>query len=184
MSKVCRSASFALHKIGSIRQFLTKETTKRLLQALVMSRIDFCNSLLYGLPDAQINKLQRVQNSAARLIAKRRSHESVTPLLRELHMLRVRERIDFKILLLTFQCLIKSAPVYLQQLISEYSPSRNLRSGKKSLLIVPATNTQSYGSRSFYSASPQLWNNLPQSIKQADSTDKFKSMLKTYFFVK
>ena len=155
-----------------------------LVQALVMSRIYFCNSLLYGLPDAQINKLQRVQNSAARLITKRRSRESVTPLLRELHMLRVRERIDFKILLLTFQCLIKSAPVYLQQLISEYSPSRNLRSGKKSLLIVPATNTQSYGSRSFYSASPQLWNNLPQSIKQADPTNKFRSMLKTYFSVK
>ena len=99
-------------------------------------------------------------------------------------MLRVRERINFKILLLTFKCLRNSAPLYLQELITEYSPSHTLRSSNRSLLKIPLINTQSYGSRSFLSASPQLWNNLPQCIKQADSTERFKSMLKTYLFIK
>ena len=99
-------------------------------------------------------------------------------------MLKIPERIDFKILLLTFKCLRNSTPVYLQELITKYAPSQNLRSATRSLLSVPSINTESYGSRSFHSASPHLWNNLPQCIKEADSTDKFKSMLKTYLFVK
>ena len=184
VNNVCKSASFALHKIGSIRPFLTKATAHRLVQALVMSRLDFCNSLLFGLPDLQINKLQRIQNSAARLIVKCRKRESVSPILRELHMLKISERIDFKILLLTFKCLRNSAPVYLQELITKYAPSRNLRSASRSLLSVPTRKTESYGFRSFHSASPHLWNNLPQCIKDTDSTEKFKSMLKTYLFVK
>ena len=131
----------------------------------------------------QLNKLQRVQNSAARLITRSRSRESITPVLQELHWLRVKKRIVFKILLLTFQCLRNTAPIYLQALIKRYSPSRNLRSNNKSLLIVPSTNTLCYGSRSFHAASPHLWNNLPECVKQADSTEKFKSMLKTYLFI-
>ena len=94
--------SFALHKIGKIRQFLTKEATKQLVHALVISRIDFCNSLLYSLPDVHTNKLQRIQNSAARLITRTKCREHITPILKQLHWLPVKSRINYKILLLTY----------------------------------------------------------------------------------
>ena len=83
-----------------------------------MCRIDSCNSLLYGLPDLQISKLQRIQNSAARLVTRSRTYDHVTPILPNLHWLPIRSRIDFKILLLTYQRLHGTAPAYLQDLVS------------------------------------------------------------------
>ena len=183
INNVCKSSSFALHKIGKIRQFLTTEATKQLVHALVISRIDFCNSLLYSLPDIQINKIQRIQNSAARLVSRTKRREHITPVLRELHWLPVKSRIKYKILLLTYQCLKGTAPSYLQDLIVKYTPSRNLRSRDKSLLVTPNIRTQFYGTRSFNMASAELWNSLPDVVKNANTTESFKTLLKTYLFV-
>ena len=102
INDTCRAASFALHKIGTIRQFLNRKSTERLVHAHVMSRIDFCNSILYGLPDMQINKLQRIQNSAARLVTHAQKYDHITPILHELHWLPIKVRIQYKILSLTF----------------------------------------------------------------------------------
>ena len=82
-----------------------------------MCRIISCNSLLYGLPDLQISKLQRIQNSAARLVTRSRTYDHITPILQNLHWLPIRSRIDFKILLLTYKCHHGTAPVYLQDLV-------------------------------------------------------------------
>ncbi len=146
---VCRAASFALHRIGSIRHYLDMKSTEKLVHSLVMCRIDTCNSLLYGLPDTQIARLQRLQNSAPRLVTRTRTRESITPILKDLHWLPIRARMDFKILVLTYQCIHGTAPVYLQRLVQEYKTTRNLRSSHKSLLTPPVIKTKSYGSRSF-----------------------------------
>ena len=105
-----------------------------------------------------------------------------TPILYQLHWLPIVERINFKILLFTFQCLKGSAPAYLKELTNIYNQSRSLRSNAKSLLTKPSINTKFYGCRSFQFASAHLWNNLPSEIKEASSVNNFKSILKTYLF--
>ena len=183
VNNVYKTSSFVLYKIGKIRQFLTKEATKQLVHALVISRIDFCNSLLYSLPDVHTNKLQRIQNSAARLITETKRREHITPIFKQLHWLPVKSRINYKILLLTYQCLNGTAPSYLQDLIVQYTPTRKLRSNSKSLLVAPSTQTKYYGTRSFTNSSAELWNSLPDIVKQASTTESFKTLLKTYLFV-
>ena len=183
INDTCRAASFALHKIGTIRQFLNRKATERLVHAHVMSRIDFCNSILYGLPDMQINKLQRIQNSAARLVTHAQKYDHITPILYELHWLPIKVRIQYKILSLTFLSLQGLGPTYLQDLIQRYHPARNLRSKSKSLLVCPPTVTKFYGARTFAVASAELWNSLPDKIKDAETIHSFRRMLKTYLFL-
>ena len=183
VSDVCKSAFFALHKIGKIRPFLNSKSTEKLVHAHVMSRLDYCNGILMGLPDNQIQKLQRVQNAAARLITGTKKRDHISPILRQLHWLPIRYRIQFKILSLVFLCMNDLAPSYLQELLVRYRPNRNLRSQSKSLLVSPKINTQFYGSRSFQSSAPDLWNSIPDTIKASKTIDQFKAALKTYYFV-
>ena len=89
ISKQCASAFYHLHNISRIRRFLSKDTTKALVHAFVTSRVDYCNSLLYGLPASHLNKVQRVLNAAARLVCHAPRYCRITPLLYELHWLLV-----------------------------------------------------------------------------------------------
>ena len=113
ISGICKSTHFHLRGIGRIRNLLTFDATAQLIHALITSRLDFCNSILYNLPNKQIERLQRIQNQAARMLKRipRRNH--ITPVLRELHWLRVHDRIIFKILLLTHRAVNNTAPEYL-----------------------------------------------------------------------
>ena len=153
-----------------------------------MSRVDYCNSLYYGLPDYQLHKLQRVLNSSARLVlcAPRSCH--ITPLLRELHWLPVRSRIEFKLLLITFKVLKGLAPLYLSELISVLPPSSyNLRRNYNgTLLCTPKSKSKrTLGDRAFSSAAPALWNSLPFAIRNVDqSVESFKKKLKTHLFAR
>ena len=108
-----------------------------MIHAFVTSKLDYCHSLLSGLSQNQIQRLQYVQNSAARLLTGTRKYDSITPILKELHWLPMAERIDFKILLLTFKSLHNMAPIYLRELLSPYIPLRTLRSSSKSSLVIP-----------------------------------------------
>ena len=140
-----------------------------------------CNSLLYALPESQIAKLQRIQNSAARLVSLSRKYDHITPILHELHWLPVKYRIIYKILLLTYKCLHGMGPTYLQELLKEYKPVRNLRSSGQLRLITSITSTQ-YGQRSFSVAASELWNDLPLHVKNSQTLAQFKSSLKTHLF--
>ena len=108
------------------------------------------------------------------------------PLQRAIHkycLLPVSSRIEFKIMLIAYKVLNDRAPIYLQQLLQLYAPSRNLRSSNRNLLVKPYFNLNSYGKRAFSVAAPELWNKLPEDIKSANSVDAFKRKLKTFLFM-
>ena len=154
--------------------FLDEKSTETLVHAFITCHLNMCNSLLYGLPDSHISKLQRIQNSAARLVTRTRFADHITPVLRDLHWLPVKFRIMYKILLLTYKCRHGAAPEYLTDLIQEYKPVRNLRSSSKQNLVPTSVCTASYGNRCFRQASPELWNKLPLHIKNSRTLNQFK----------
>ena len=134
VSKAVKSANYHLRNIGRIRKYLTAESSKSAVISLVTSRFDYCNGLICGIPKELICKLQREQNNAARVITLTKKHDHITPVLKELHWLPVRKRIEFKILLLAYKCLHGTAPSYLRELLKEYVLPRTVRSTSKNLL--------------------------------------------------
>ena len=184
INSVCQSSLRALRKISSVRNFLNESTTTKLLHAFVSSRLDYCNSLYYGLPKTETAKLQRVQNTAARIATRTRRHDHITPVLRNLHWLPVQKRVEFKVLLLTFKCRLHNSPSYIKDLIRDRKVKRTLRSSSQQFLSLPrAPATTTYGDAAFIISSPTLWNSLPQNVREASSVSLFKSRLKTHLFV-
>ena len=183
ISLVCRSAYFELYRISSIRHFLSAKITNTLICAYVLSKLDYCNSLLANCPKYLLDKLQRVQNAAARLVFRAKKHEHITPLLKKLHWLPIEQRIKYKLSSICFNFFNNTSPAYISDLLTIYTPSRNLRSSSDSrLLCIPRTKTSSYGRRSFTYAAPSLWNSLPKSVRHAQTLASFKRSLKTYLF--
>ena len=148
---------------------------------MVTSRLDYCNSLLYGTAEKDINRLQRVQNCLARVITRSPPRTSSGPLLRKLHWLPIKFRIQFKINMLTFKTLSTTQPAYLHNLLSASRPIRALRGNNGKLLSVPRVKSKT-GARGFTSCAPVLWNGLPASVHSAQSVSNFRRQLKTYLF--
>ncbi len=126
MAKTARSCRFALHNIRKIRPFLTQHAAQLLVQALVISRLDYCNAHLAGLQSNTIKPLQMIQNAAARLVFSEPKRAHVTPLFISLHWLLVAARIKFKTLMLAYRTATGSAPSYFHSLITIYIPSKSL----------------------------------------------------------
>ena len=183
VGKVCSKAFRGLYNIRQIRKFLSMDSTKTLIHAFVTSHLDYCNSLLAGIPQYQLQKLQKVLNAAARLIYQSPRHSHITPILISLHWLPVKFRVDFKIALLVYKALNGSAPSYISALLSPKSASKyDLRSDDQDLLQVPATKLKTVGDRAFTSAAPRIWNTLPLEIRQSENISIFKKQLKTFLF--
>ena len=183
INKTCQLAFFSLYNIRRIRKYLPFEAAKTLLQALVISRMDYCNSLLYGLPAIHIHKLQRVQNAAARLLTNTPRYAHITPVMIELHWLPVKFRIIFKFNLTIFKALHGLAPAYLSNLLSFKHSNYNLRSNNNNTLARPAVKSaKTSGDRAFLVAAPVLWNALPPSLRAIDNIIIFKRELKTHLF--
>ena len=184
VNNVCKLCYIQLKNIIKIRCYLTTEATKRLVQALVISRLDYCNVLFFGISDKLLSKLQKVQNQAARIISRTPYRESITPILKSLHWLPVKARIEYAILLTVYKAKNDSAPEYISDLlkpqISTHSMTR--RSTKQDLLAVPKHNLKTGGYRAFSVHAPHLWNNLPQDIKVKTNIASFKKSLKTLLF--
>ena len=172
VNAVCQS-SFHLRNIGFLRKYLTYDAAKIIIHAFVISKLDYCNSLLYGLPSNLIQKLQHIQNSAARLVNQCPRFCHITPVLRDFHWLPVPFRIEFKIMLITYKVLHDRTPIYIPELLQLHTPSRNLRSSNRNFSVKPYFILNSYGKRAFSVAASELWNNLPEDIKSANSIDLF-----------
>ena len=117
ITKISSAAFYHLHNIRRIRKYLSMDAAATLIYSFVSSRIDYCNSLLYGVPKCHIEKLQRVQNAATRLVVMQGKFCHITPVLHQLHWLPVSFRINFKILPLTFKAIYELAPCYINDLV-------------------------------------------------------------------
>ena len=162
-----------LRRIGKTRSFLSTDTANKLAASLILSRLEYYNSLLSGIPDNKLNKLQRIQNHAARLDLRKSRHASASGLLRTLHWLPVKSRVQYTIACLCFQCIYQnSVPPYISDLHPHCS-SRTLRSLDTSLLTVPRFSLETVGKRSFSVFGLSVWNSLPLSLRKTQCFTTF-----------
>ncbi len=175
---VKQSCFLKLRDIGRMKSFLTTKQMSILVQAVIISSIDYCNALYYGCNKSDIMQLQCIQNRACRLIFGLRKRESVDDSMKSLHWLKVSERIEFKLCLLVYKALNGLAPSYISDLIT----FSNINSRRASSLHIPLT--PSSNSRAFQTVAPKLWNQLPPCIKNCDNVDSFKRLLKTHLLIK
>ena len=172
IKSICKSSHYHIRNIAKIRKYIDEESAK----------LDSCNSLLYGLPQHLISRLQSIQNTAARVVTRTGKFDHITPVLKQLHWLPVRYRIVFKILLLVYKALNGTAPSYISELLMYHTSERKLRSSSQHLLATPKARLKTYGERAFAVAAPRLWNSIPLELRSSSSIDIFKRHLKTYLF--
>ena len=154
-----------------------------LVHAFITSRVDCFNSLLHWLLNYQLNKLYRVLNASARLVCNALRFCYISPLLRGLHWLPVKARIQFKILLITFKAIYGLALKHLCDLLTFKSSLYNLRSLGSILLSMPAVRSKTtLGDSAFMVAAPKLWNFLPKELRAITNVNSFKAHIKTYLF--
>ena len=180
IASVCKVSLFHLRNIGLIRRYLTQDACTTLVHSLISSRIDYCNSLLVQLPANSLDKLQRVLNTAARIVSLRPKSDNITPVLHSLHWLPISHRIQYKVILFVFRCLNNMSPAYLADLLTLHVPKRDLPSADKAILDYK-TSTK-YGERSFSVAGSVLWNVVPEEMRLITDIGHFKSQLKTWLF--
>jgi hypothetical protein len=173
-----------LRQLRSIRQYVSPDIVQTLVTSLLLTRLDYGNAVLYGLPAVHLHRLQSVQNAAARLIFGLRRTEHITDALLQLHWLRVPERICFKLAVLTYRVLHGSAPSYLSVFtpVSSLPGRRCLRSASSDSLIVPRTRLSTVGDRAFPVAGATIWNSLPANVTSSPSLGIFRSRLKLHLF--
>ncbi|XP_060794858.1 uncharacterized protein LOC132897639, partial [Neoarius graeffei] len=183
IDNITRIAFFHLRNIAKIRNLMLLHAAEKLGHAVVTSRLDYCNALLSGCSNKCINKLQLVQNGAARVLTRTRKYDHITPVLSTLHWLPIKfSRIKFKTLVLAYQAVKGSGPVYLQRLIRPYSPARSLCSTTTGCLGPPPLCSYPARSRLLSVLAPYWWNDLPIEVRTADSLTTFKCRLKTHLF--
>ncbi len=173
---------FILKNASKLRPMLSMSNAEMLINAFMTSKLDYCNALLSGCSASLINKLPMVQNAAARVLTRTRKYDHISPVMSTLHWLPIKHCIDFKILLITHKALNGLAPQYLSELLLHYSHPRPLRSQNSGHLIIPRISKSTAGGRSFFYLAPKLWNNLPNTVREADTLCQFRSRLKTHLF--
>jgi len=159
---------------------LTPEAAATLVSAYILSRLDYCNSLLFNCHDYLSDRLQLVMNNAARMILRIPKPAHISPHLVTLHWLPVKSRIRYKLASLCYQCRCEVAPEYLKEMISKRERSRyNTRSSSdtSALQDMPAHSQKTLGDRCFSHAAPTVWNSLPIEIRTSESQASFKTSL-------
>jgi len=184
ISSISKSCFFHLRRIRQVKKSLNERCLRTLVQAFVISRIDYCNSVLYGLPASTLKPLTTVLHYAAKLIKNLAPRDHVTPTLRELHWLPIQARINFKICMLMYRVHTNSSPSYVSSLVtpcSSVQSRRGLRSSSQADFVV-IRSVRKFGNRAFALAGPAEWNKLPDFIRRSSTFSVFKKNLKTHLF--
>ena len=176
-----KSCHFLIRNFRRIRHLLPLSAATALAHSLVSSKLDYCNSLYNGISQANLNKIQRIQNTLARVVTNTSKFEHITPILKKLHWLPIKQRIDYKLCLLTYKTLQIQPPTYLYNSLSFPSHSLSTRSSDSSVLSIPYVRTY-LGKRAFSVIAPRLWNSLPPDTRNSLSVSTFRSKLKTHLF--
>jgi len=163
LSKSCYSHIRALR---CIRPYLDFRTASTIATSIVHSKLDYCNSLYVNLPNSQINRLQQIQNSLARTVVKSPKFSHITPVIKSLHWLKIKERIEYKLLSLTYKVLTTSQPTYLSKLVTVQSPRSTRSSSVVTISRPPTSSSLKITNRSFQHTAPRLWNKLPHSFRE------------------
>ena len=182
VTNLCKAIYLEIRRLKHMSTYVDENSLKTLAASFILSRFDYCNSLFKNINKDLLNKLQKLQNFAAKVILKKSIRDHVTPCLITLHWLPVQYRIDFKIAVLVYKCLNNLAPSYLSNLIELYSPQRTLRSSNSLLLSTNVGKFKTLGDRAFSVSAPTVWNALPLGIKRSPTLDIFKRDLKTHYF--
>ncbi len=168
---VSKSCYFHIRQLRCIRPYLDFKTASTIATSIVHSKLDYCNSLYYNLPVSQLKRLQHIQNSLARTVVQAPKFSHASPILKDLHWLKIKERIEYKLLSLTFKVLTTSQPVYLHNLISVQPPHCTRSSSVLTLARPSVSSSLKITNRSFRFSSPHLWNQLPHSLRQPRSNN-------------
>ena len=186
VGKTVSSCFGVLRQLRSISRSVSRPVLQSLVVALVLPRLDYGNATLAGIPDRLCDRLQSVMNAAARLIFASRKYDHVTPLLEELHWLRARQRITYKLAMLSYRCLHGLAPSYLARELTrvvDIESRRHLRSADTERLETPSIRRPTIGGRAFPAAAAEAWNSLLASpVTSAPSLETFRRSLKTELF--
>ena len=182
VSSIVKLCFLQLRDFRCIRSFISKTAALTLANAFVLSRLDFCNSLFYGLAEYSIHRFQKVQNAVARIVSNSSCFSHITPTLESLHWLPIFYRINFKMCCVTHRALFLGEPFYLSTLLSYRSNTLFIHSTSFSPLLLPYLNKKSNGFRTFSYAASFLWNHLPNIVRSAPAYMSFGRNLKTYLF--
>ena len=172
---------YILRKVAHVQHLLNEKATKTIIQALMLSTIDYCNSIYQGAPTYAINKLQTLQNMGCRIIKRLRKYDHITPHLMELHWLKIKEHIVYKVCVLMYKCIKGLAPQYLFKVVIK-DHGCSLWSTTLNNLPTVRCNTAIAHNSAFSSTSPRLWNMLPNDIKSSSDLEAFKTRLKAFLF--
>ena len=191
VQNVYKSCFVKLRDFRHVRQFLTHDVSVLVANALVSSRLDYCNSLFRSLSKFNLCKLQCIQNSVARIVSNTSRYTSITPVLRKLHWLPVEQRTVFKTATLVYKYLHTGFPRYFAPYLSSYSSSYNTRCSQSggNFLVIPKfcpsvhKFVKQFGN-SFAFDAPTVWNALPDEIRASSSLASFRKQLKTYLYTK
>ena len=186
VDSIVKACNFHIRNLHMIKDFINRKNLVTLVHSLIISKVDYCNSLFLGLPNITLRKVQSILNRAARLIFNLPPRVPTTSSHIELHWLPVKARIEFKVCLITFKALKFERPSYIRGLLtfSSHESTLDLRSADDPyhLLEPRAIGERGFANRSFSYIAPRLYNKLPVSVKQANSLDTFKSHLKAFLF--
>ena len=181
VTRTVRTCQLALMNLWKIQRMLGVNLKIKLVNSLIHSRIDYCNSLLAGSSAKDIGRLQKIQNSAARFVAGQRRFQGTTNLRKQFHFLPVRERVQYKLCLLTYKALNGIAPSSLSNLIKLRKPKTKCLRRDADKTFLDKNYSRYCSSKGAFSVSaPLLWNALPISLRESSSVSSFKSSLKTH----
>uniref|UniRef100_A0A803T5Y0 Reverse transcriptase domain-containing protein n=1 Tax=Anolis carolinensis TaxID=28377 RepID=A0A803T5Y0_ANOCA len=185
ITAISKQAFFHLRQARKLASYLSTEALATVIHATVTTRLDYCNALYAGLPKTKTQKIQMVQNAAARLLAGSSIRSHITPILKQLHWLPIEHRISYKILILTFKARNGQGPLYLRDRLIPFFHQWSPPSSQENLLYVLGpreVHLEATRRRAFSTYAPILWNSLPPYVRAMSELRPFVKALKTWLF--